>query len=115
MVVNQKRNEEFRSNQIWHDILDQHVVLSRREGTDLGLKSGVRGIESKCKLDRTPGQHWGRRSRTTDYGMQLRMKQMMRRYYGIMEKQFRSYFKAADQAKGSTGDNLLHLLESRLR
>lgn len=89
--------------------------LSRREGTELvGLKSGVRSLESKCKLDRTPGQHWQRRGRYTDYGVQLRMKQLIRRFYGVMEKQFRRYYKMADQAKGSTGENLLQLLESRL-
>ena len=89
--------------------------LSRREGTELvGLKSGVRSLESKCKLDRTPGQHWQRRGRYTDYGVQLRMKQLIRRFYGVMEKQFRRYYKMADQAKGSTGENLLRLLEQRL-
>jgi small subunit ribosomal protein S4 len=88
--------------------------LSRREKTDLQLKSGVRSIDSKCKLDRTPGQHWQRRGRTTDYGVQLRMKQMIRRYYAVMEKQFRKYYKEADRLKGSTGDNLLKLLEARL-
>ena len=73
--------------------------LSRREGTELvGLKSGVRSLESKCKLDRTPGQHWQRRARNTDY-VQLRMKQLIRRFYGVMEKQLGNYFKAADQAK----------------
>lgn len=88
--------------------------LSRRERTDLQLKSGIRSIESKCKIDRTPGQHWARRTRTTDYGTQLRMKQMIRRYYGVMEKQFRNYYEAADRNKGSTGDVLLKTLESRL-
>jgi len=88
--------------------------LSRREHTDLQLKSGVRAADSKCKLDRTPGQHWQRRSRTTDYGRQLRMKQMIRRYYGVLEKQFRNYFELADKQKGSTGENLLKVLESRL-
>ncbi len=88
--------------------------LSRREKTDLQLKSGVRAIDSKCNLERTPGQHWQRRGRTTDYGVQLRMKQLIRRYYGLMEKQFRNYYKEADRRKGSTGDNLLHILESRL-
>ncbi len=88
--------------------------LSRRERTDLQLKSGIRAIDTKCKLDRTPGQHWQRRGRTTDYGVQLRMKQMIRRYYGIMERQFRNYYKEAERIKGSTGDNLLKLLESRL-
>lgn len=88
--------------------------LSRREGVDLALKSGIRAEDSKCHADRTPGQHWQRRTRATDYGMQLRMKQMIRRYYGVMEKPFRSYYKRADNAKGSTADNLLVLLESRL-
>ncbi|MCB1827218.1 MAG: 30S ribosomal protein S4 [Coxiellaceae bacterium] len=88
--------------------------LSRREKTDLGLKSGIRGIDTKCNLERTPGQHWQRRGRLTDYGTQLRMKQMIRRYYGVLEKQFRNCYKKADKMKGSTGDNLLRLLESRL-
>lgn len=88
--------------------------LSRREKTDLQLKSGIRGIDTKCNLERTPGQHWQRRGRSTDYGTQLRMKQLIRRYYGILEKQFRNYYKKADHMKGSTGDNLLQLLESRL-
>lgn len=88
--------------------------LARREKTDLGHKSGIRSLDSKCNLERTPGQHWQRRTRTTDYGLQLRMKQMIRRYYGVLEKQFRSYYKVADRLKGSTGDNLLQILESRL-
>lgn len=88
--------------------------LSRREKTDLGLKSGIRDIESKCKFDRTPGQHWQRRGRTTDYGVQLRMKQLIRRYYGVLEKKFSLYYKEAECIKGSTGENLLRLLESRL-
>ncbi|MCH9643333.1 MAG: 30S ribosomal protein S4 [Gammaproteobacteria bacterium] len=88
--------------------------LSRREKTDLQLKSGIRGVDSKCNLERTPGQHWQRRTRTTDYGVQLRMKQVIRRYYDVLEKQFRNYYKQADRMKGSTGDNLLKLLETRL-
>lgn len=88
--------------------------LSRREKTDLLLKSGMRAIDTKCNLERTPGMHWARRSRTTDYGIQLRMKQLIRRYYDVLEKQFRNYYKKADRTKGSTGDNLLSLLESRL-
>lgn len=88
--------------------------LSRREKTDLGLKSGIRSIDTKCKLDRIPGQHWQRRGRNSDYGSQLRMKQMIRRYYGVLERQFRNYFKEADRQKGSTGGNLLKLLECRL-
>lgn len=88
--------------------------LSRREGTDLLLKSGVRPIESKCKLDTPPGQHGQKRGRLSDYGLQLRMQQMIKRYYGVLQKQFVNCYKEADRQKGSTGDNLLRLLESRL-
>ena len=88
--------------------------LSRREKTDLQLKSGIRAIDSKCNIQRVPGMHWQRRGRTTDYGIQLRMKQMIKRYYDILEKQFRNYYGQADRLKGSTGDNLLSLLERRL-
>lgn len=88
--------------------------LSRREKTDLQLKSGIRAADSKCKMDRTPGMHWQRRGRTTDYGVQLRMKQMIKRYYSVLERQFRNYYRKADRLKGSTGDNLLKLLECRL-
>ncbi len=88
--------------------------LSRREKTDLSLKSGIRSIDTKCKLDQLPGQHWQRRGRSSDYGTQLRMKQMIRRYYGVLEKQFRNYYAKAERLKGSTGGNLLQLLESRL-
>lgn len=88
--------------------------LSRREGTDLFLKSGVRPLESKCKIELPPGQHGQRRDRLSDYGLQLREKQKVRRMYGVLEKQFRNYYKAADRKKGATGSNLLQLLESRL-
>jgi small subunit ribosomal protein S4 len=88
--------------------------LSRREGSDLLLKSGVRAIDSKCKLDTPPGQHGQGKKRLSDYGVQLRMKQMIRRYYGVLEKQFRKYYHEADRQRGSTGENLLKLLESRL-
>lgn len=88
--------------------------LSRREKTDLGFKSGIRDFETKCKSDKTPGQHWQRRGRTTDYGIQLRMKQMIKRYYGVLEKKFHLYYEEADRLQGSTGENLLCLLESRL-
>lgn len=88
--------------------------LSRREGSDLLLKSGVRSIDSKCKLDTPPGQHGQGKRRLSDYGVQLRMKQMIRRYYGVLETQFRKYYHEADRQKGSTGENLLKLLESRL-
>ena len=88
--------------------------LSRREGTDLFLKSGVRPLESKCRAESTPGQHGQRRGRLSDYGVQLREKQKVRRIYGILEKQFRNYYKSAARTKGNTGENLLTLLESRL-
>jgi small subunit ribosomal protein S4 len=88
--------------------------LSRREGTDLFLKSGVRPLESKCKLDVPPGGAAQRRPRLSDYGMQLREKQKLRRMYGVLERQFRNYYKKAAQLKGSTGENLLQLLEGRL-
>jgi len=89
--------------------------LSRREGTDLSLKSARRSLDSKCKLDSKPGQH-GRTSgaRTSDYGQQLREKQKVKRMYGILEKQFRRYFAEASRRKGNTGETLLQLLESRL-
>lgn len=88
--------------------------LSRREGTDLFLKSRARSLDTKCKLDKVPGQHGDRRGRLSDYGMQLREKQKLRRIYGVLEKQFRNYFKAAAAQNGSTGENLLKLLECRL-
>jgi len=88
--------------------------LSRREGTDLGLKSGLRALESKCKLETPPGMHGQRRGRASDYALQLREKQKLRRTYGVLERQFRNYYKSAAQKKGSTGENLLRLLECRL-
>jgi small subunit ribosomal protein S4 len=88
--------------------------LSRREGTDLFLKSGARALDSKCKLETAPGQHGQRRGRLSDYGVQLREKQKVRRIYGILEKQFRGYYKEAARRKGASGENLLKLLESRL-
>lgn len=89
--------------------------LARREGVDLGLKSPARGLESKCKLNQAPGQHGaGRRQRLSDYALQLREKQKVRRIYGILEKQFRNYYKAAAAQKGATGENLLMMLERRL-
>jgi len=89
--------------------------LSRREGTDLFLKSARRSLDSKCKLDVKPGQH-GLKSgaRTSDYGNQLREKQKVKRMYGVLERQFRRYFAEAERRKGNTGDILLQLLESRL-
>jgi len=94
--------------------LGPKLKLSRREGTDLFLKSGVRAIDSKCKIDTAPGQHGARRGRLSDYGVQLREKQKVRRMYGILEKQFRNYYKEAARLKGNTGENLLQLLEQRL-
>jgi small subunit ribosomal protein S4 len=88
--------------------------LARREGTDLFLKSGVRSIDSKCKIDQLPGQHGTGRKKVTEYGLQLREKQKVRRMYGVLEKKFRLYYKEADRRKGSTGINLLQILESRL-
>ena len=94
--------------------LGPKLKLSRREGTDLFLKSGVRPIDSKCKIDNAPGQHGIRRGRLSDYAVQLREKQKVRRIYGVLEKQFRNYYKTADRKKGATGENLLKLLERRL-
>lgn len=88
--------------------------LARREGTDLFLKSRGKALDSKCKLEQAPGQHGQRRGRHSDYALQLRAKQRLRRIYGILEKQFRNYYKLAAKKKGSTGENLLNLLESRL-
>lgn len=88
--------------------------LSRREGTDLFLKSGVRALDSKCKIDTPPGMHGARRSRLSEYGVQLREKQKVRRIYGVLEKQFSNYYKEAARIKGATGENLLQLLEGRL-
>jgi len=95
--------------------LGPKLKLSRREGTDLYLKSGVRPIDSKCRIDNPPGQHGaGRRPRLSDYAVQLREKQKVRRMYGVLEKQFRNYYKKADRQRGATGENLLKLLEGRL-
>ena len=88
--------------------------LSRRESTDLLLKSGVRSLDSKCKTETAPGQHGLRRGRLSDYGVQLREKQKVRRIYGVLEKQFRNYYKQAARLRGATGENLLQLLECRL-
>ena len=95
--------------------LGPKAKLSRREGTDLFLKSARRSIADKAKFDSKPGQH-GRTSgsRTSDYGMQLREKQKVKRMYGVLERQFRRYFAEAERRKGNTGANLLALLESRL-
>lgn len=88
--------------------------LSRREGTDLLLKSRARPLDSKCKIDKKPGIQGARPGRLSDYALQLREKQKLRRMYGIMEKQFRKYYREAARRRGSTGENLLQLLECRL-
>jgi small subunit ribosomal protein S4 len=88
--------------------------LSRREGMDLFLKSAARALESKCNLEKPPGQHGARRPRLSDYGLQLREKQKLRRIYGVLERQFVNYYKEAARRKGATGENLLRLLECRL-
>ncbi|MBK1655295.1 30S ribosomal protein S4 [Allochromatium vinosum] len=88
--------------------------LARREGVDLSLKSRARSLDTKCKLEKQPGQMADRRRRLSDYGVQLREKQKVRRIYGVLERQFRNYYKKAAQSKGATGENLLQLLERRL-
>lgn len=89
--------------------------LSRREGMDLMLTSRTRPLDSKCKLDTPPGQHGARRQRrSSDYALQLREKQKLRRMYGVLERQFHKYYKEAARLRGATGENLLRLLESRL-
>ena len=88
--------------------------LARREGTDLFLKSGVKPLEAKCNINSAPGMHGAKRGRLSDYGVQLREKQKVRRMYGVLENQFRRYYQEASRRKGSTGENLLKLLETRL-
>lgn len=90
--------------------------LARREGADLGLKSPARALDSKCKLEQKPGQHGAvaRRGKLSDYALQLREKQKVKRIYGLLERQFRNYYKKASNKKGNTGETLLQLLETRL-
>ncbi|MFA5684487.1 MAG: 30S ribosomal protein S4 [Lysobacteraceae bacterium] len=89
--------------------------LARREGADLSLKSPARAIDSKCKLEQKPGQHGAmRKGKMSDYSVQLREKQKVKRIYGLLERQFRNYYKKATTRKGNTGENLLQLLETRL-
>ena len=88
--------------------------LSRREGVDLSLKSRARSLDSKCRLEKLPGQHGDKHQRISDYALQLREKQKLRRLYGILERQFHNYYVEANRLKGSTGENLLKLLECRL-
>jgi small subunit ribosomal protein S4 len=118
-----RRPARIRSFTHFHRNWDSNVArytgpkckLARREGTDLFLKSARRSLDSKCKLETKPGQHGVRSGmRMSDYGNQLREKQKLRRTYGILERQFRRYFGEAARRKGSTGTNLLQLLESRL-
>ena len=87
--------------------------LSRREGTDLYLKSGVRAIESKCNMDTQPGVHGARRGRLSDYGLQLREKQKVRRMYGVLEKQFRNYYKKAASSKALKNFQFFNVFGSR--
>jgi SSU ribosomal protein S4P len=90
--------------------------LARREGADLSLKSPARALDSKCKLEQKPGQHGptARRGKLSDYATQLREKQKVKRIYGLLERQFRNYYKKASNRKGNTGENLLQMLETRL-
>src|SRR5438132_6082866 len=88
--------------------------LARREGADLLLKSNIRNLSSKCNLELPPGQHGSKKLRKTDYALQLRAKQKLKRIYGILEKQFRNYYKKAAKKRGATGQNLVVFLESRL-
>ena len=90
--------------------------LARREGADLGLKSPARALDSKCKLEQKPGQHGAvaKKGRLSDYAVQLREKQKVKRIYGLLERQFRNYYKKASSKKGNTGESLLQLLETRL-
>ncbi|NJO12487.1 MAG: 30S ribosomal protein S4 [Gammaproteobacteria bacterium] len=95
--------------------LGPRCKLSRREGTDLFLKSGVKSLESKCKLEVPPGGIKGeRKARLSDYGLQLREKQKLRRMYGVLERQFRNYYIKASGRPGATGSTLLQMLEGRL-
>lgn len=115
-VVHQKNvaSRRILGEKIMARYLGSTCKLSRREGSDLFLKSRGKSLENKCKLDQKPGQHGTKRTRNSDYATQLRAKQRIRRIYGILEKQFRNYYKIADMKKGATGENLLMLLESRL-
>lgn len=115
MVVAPPKNVAFKQEIIYMArYIGPKCKLSRREGTDLFLKSRGKTLESKCKLDQQPGQHGSKRGRLSDYATQLREKQKMRRIYGVLEKQFRNYYSTAAKKRGSTGENLLSFLESRL-
>lgn len=114
VVVHQNDAESDLGDIIMAKYRGPSCKLSRREGTDLFLKSRGNSLENKCKLDQKPGQHGARRGRESEYAVQLRAKQRIRRIYGVLEKQFRGYYKLADKRKGATGLNLLNLLEQRL-
>jgi len=115
MVVVHLRNAAYKSGVVeMARYIGPTCKLSRREGTDLFLKGRGKSLEGKCKLEQRPGQHGTARTRNSDYALQLRAKQRIRRIYGILEKQFRNYYKIADLKKGATGANLLNILESRL-
>lgn len=94
--------------------LGPRCKLSRREGHDLLLTSSVRDFKSKCKSEKIPGMHGDKKPRLSDYGIQLREKQKLKRLYGVLEKQFANYYKLAAKQKGATGENLMVLLERRL-
>ena len=112
MVADHLKRGEFN---IMAKFIGSKCKLMRREGTDLYLKSGSRSLETKCNLEKKPGQSAdARRVKSSDYSMQLREKQKVKRIYGILEKQFRNYYKKSASKKGSTGENLLTMLESRL-
>ena len=110
MAVGLQKNEEYKMAKY----IGPKNKLSRREGTDLLLKSGYRSYESKARSENPPGVHGARRVRLSDFGVQLREKQKVKRMYGVLEKQFRNYYKQAARKKGETGTNLLVSLESRL-
>ena len=118
IIITLANRVEFYSQVCWRKKMARYLgpklKLSRREGTDLFLKSGVRAIDTKCKIEQAPGQHGARKPRLSDYGVQLREKQKVRRIYGVLERQFRNYYKEAARLKGNTGENLLALLEGRL-
>lgn len=115
-VVARRKDVECNRGYIMARYLGPKCKLMRREGVDLNLKSSRRDVTEKCNMQNPPGQHGvgTRQTRLSDYGLQLREKQKLRRIYGVLEKQFLNYYKEASRLKGSTGENLLQLLECRL-
>lgn len=113
MVAGRRRSVEYNWSRIMARYTGPKCKLSRREGQDLGFKSGVKSHEAKCRAS-APGQHGSKRGRLSDYGLQLREKQKIRRSFGVLEKQFRNYYKLAARKKGATGEIILQLLECRL-